>query len=487
MSTQTMAEAPRQNKTGSENDLTQIDQIFENLQANRQAMANTNWAARVARLKKIHDWVNSHEDDIIAAGYADFRKPASEVRLTEVYAVLSEARHAIRHLKKWMKPKRVWPTLALATTRGKIIYEPKGVALVIAPWNYPFCLSIGPLISSIAAGCVTCIKPSEMTPAMSAVIRRMVADLFPENEVAVFEGEVDVATALLDKPFHHIFFTGSPQVGKIVMKAASNHLATVTLELGGKSPTIIDESADLADAAAKIAWGKFINNGQTCIAPDYLLIHETRFEAFRDLLAKCIRASYGETSEQRESSPDYARIVNANHFQRLKHLLDETLAMGAELVQGGASNAETQYLEPTLLANVDPASPAMTEEIFGPILPMIPYRDLNEALAIINAKHKPLALYIFSTSKQTIDRILSNTSAGGSCINEVAAHFLHANLPFGGINNSGIGNAHGEYGFKAFSHERAVLSHHRFSALKLMAPPYGKRAKRLIDLTLKYF
>jgi len=468
-------------------ELARIDAVFAKQRDHRHALAARDAAARIAVLKRLLTWVQSNQDAILDAAAADFGKPAAEAKLSEIYAVTSEAKHAIKHLRGWMRPKRVRRPLALLTTKGRIHYEPRGVALIIAPWNYPFNLCIGPLVSAIAAGCAACIKPSELTPAMSSVIRRLVDEIFSENEVACFEGDARVAQALLDKPFDHIFFTGSTRIGKLVMGAAAKHLASVTLELGGKSPTIIDETAHIADAVAKIVWGKFINNGQTCIAPDYLLVHQSRAEAFRTALTAEIERAYGKTAEARKQSPDYARIVNDGHFNRLRALLEKSREEGAELIFGGETDEATRYIEPTVLGGVDFDSASMTEEIFGPILPMLTYDDLDAAIAAINAREKPLALYLFTTSSARKRKVLAETTAGGSCINEIAVHYLHHGLPFGGVNQSGIGNAHGYFGFKAFSHERAVLEHHRFSILKMMAPPYGPKARRLIDLTLRWF
>lgn len=463
-----------------------IEAVFQRQRAARQRQAATSARERIAKIRRLAKWVEAHVDEIRQAGWDDFRKPATEVDLTEIYPVLGEARHTARHLKKWMRPRSVRPTLAMASTSSQVRWEPKGVALVISPWNYPFNLTAGPLVSALAAGNTAILKPSEMTPHMSGLMRGMVEELFDEDEVALFEGEADVAQALLDQPFDHVFFTGSPQVGKLVMKAAAEHLATVTLELGGKSPVIIDGTAHLGDAADKVAWGKFINQGQTCIAPDYVLVERGRYEEFVEVLGDRIAGYYGRTAEERKASPDLARVVNERHFERLRRMLEGGVADGARVAFGGASDAEERWIEPTLLTEVPAESALMREEIFGPLLPILPYDDLDQALAEVAKREKPLALYLFSNDRRTVDRVLGETSAGGTCINEVALHFLHLELPFGGINHSGHGSSHGHYGFRAFSHERAVLRHHRWSALKLMSPPYTDFVKRLVDLTVKY-
>ena len=459
----------------------EIEETFNRQQQARWQVPDRK--SRLATLKRLLAWVEENSAAIQQAGAEDFGKPAIEVDLTEIVPVLSEARFAIRHLRRWMKPRRVAPVLALASTRSRILYEPRGMVLIISPWNYPFNLTVGPLVSALAAGNRVILKPSEATPHMSALLARMVRALFDDDQVALFEGEADVAKALLDKPFDHIFFTGSPAIGRHVMAAAARHLTSVTLELGGKSPVIVDASVHLDDAVAKILVGKWINAGQTCIAPDYALVESSVMPAFLETMRAAIERAYGATPQARRESQDLARIVNDRHFKRLSDLLDDSLAAGASLAFGGERDAESRYFGPTVLTEVDDQAPVMQEEIFGPILPVIPYESLNAAIDGIRSRPKPLALYVMSRSGETVRRVLASTSAGGSCVNEVAAHFLHPKLPFGGVNHSGHGSAHGEHGFRAFSHERAVLSHHRFSPFKMLAPPYSQTAQRLVDLT----
>lgn len=463
----------------------EIDRVFALQQANRYAVANTVAAQRIEKLRTLLELVNGCKKKIREAVYEDFRKPGPEVDLTETFVVTSEIKHSIKHLKKWMKAKKVKRTLAMATTSSWIQYEPKGNVLIISPWNFPFNLTMGPLVSAVAAGNCIIVKPSELTPHTSQLMKEMVERIFPENEIAFFLGDKEIATKLLKRPFDHIFFTGSPAVGKIVMKAAANHLATVTLELGGKSPVIVDESANIADTAQKIAWGKYMNNGQTCVAPDYLYVHENIRPEFVNALKNSIQAFYGPEG-QRQSSPDYARIISDGHHTRLRQLLDDTVNMGARVAAGGPTIHEERYFPPTVLTDVSSESPIMQEEIFGPLLPVLTFNSPAELLQVIQSKPKPLALYIFSRNKRNIQYILSHTRAGSTCINDVVVHFMHWNLPFGGINNSGFGNSHGFYGFKAFSHERAVLKQGRFSPLKLMYPPYRKRTRKFIEWTLKY-
>jgi aldehyde dehydrogenase (NAD+) len=343
---------------------------------------------------------------------------------------------------------------------------------------------LGPLTSAIAAGNTAIIKPSEITPHSSAIMRKIVEEVFDKNEVAVIEGGVDTATTLLELPFNHIFFTGSPEVGKIVMASASKNLASVTLELGGKSPAIIDETADIKIAASRIASAKFSNNGQICVAPDYVLIHESKLDAFVKAVKSRISDFYGENAAE---SASYMRIINGQNFQRVKSYLDDSVKGGAKLVHGGKYDSNDNYIEPTVVTDLPMDSPLMQNEIFGPVLPIVSYRDLQEAIDLIRSKEKPLALYIYSKNKQNVHRILRSTRAGGTCINNSALHFFNHNLPFGGSNNSGIGKAHGRYGFIAFSNERAVYKQILPSPLDLLTPPYTNSKLKMINLILKWF
>lgn len=386
-----------------------------------------------------------------------------------------------------MRPHPVRRIIALLSTKSWIQYEPRGVVLIIAPWNYPFELNVAPLISAITAGNCVIIKPSELAKHTSILIVRMITELFPENEVAVFEGEKEVSIELLKHPFDHIFFTGSTAVGKKVMEAAAKNLSTVTLELGGKSPTIVDKSANLKDAAEKIIWSKFMNCGQTCIAPDYLLVHKSVSKQFSIHLKNSIQKFYVNSNTDSSTFKDYACIINKNHYNRLKNVLEETVKSGANIDIGGELNENAKFISPTILSNISTDSKIMAEEIFGPILPIVEYEDTKEAIAFINKKPKPLALYIFCNDKITVDTILTNTSSGGVCINDAVIYFSQINLPFGGVNASGMGRAHGFHGFKTFSNEKAVLKQGRFSPLKLIYPPYTKRVQKIVDLMLKYF
>jgi len=443
---------------------------------------------RKKRLGNLSDWIFSNRDRIKHAIHQDFGKPLLEVDTTEIYPIITEIRYTLNHLDDWAKPANVDAPLPYLGTRSEIRYEPKGVCLIIAPWNFPFNLCIGPLISCLAAGNTAVLKPSELTPFTSSLLKGMIAEIFEEELVTVVEGGPEVSTHLLSLPFDHIFFTGSPAVGKIVMKAAADHLASVTLELGGKSPAIIDASANLKDSAKRVAFGKFFNNGQTCIAPDYVLVEEKVREPFLQELKKWVAALFGQDGVVDETSPSYSRIVNARNFQRLNALLQDAIQKGAALELSGPVNAESRFIHPMILSNVSMNARMMEEEIFGPILPIIPFTSTAEVLRIINDRPKPLALYIFTTDRRFRETILSETSAGGVCINDCIMQFTHPGLPFGGVNHSGMGKSHGRFGFLAFSNEKPVLRQKPgFAVPYLLYPPYKPEMKRIIDILLRWF
>lgn len=462
----------------------EIKSLFEKQRAHQFVVARTNARERIQKLQEFKSAILERRQAIRDAVYADFKKPAAEADLTEIYAITTEIKHTARHLKKWMSRHSVGTPLPFLGSSSWVQYEPKGVCLIIAPWNFPLQLAIGPLVSAIAAGNTAIVKPSEHTPHTSAVVREIVEAVFKPEEVAVVEGAVETATELLKLPFNHIFFTGAPAIGKIVMRAAAEHLASVTLELGGKSPTIVDETADLKAAVRRIAWGKFLNSGQICIAPDYLFVHESRKAEFVRLMAAQLKALYGEDAAQ---SGAYNRMVNGKHFERVAGYLKDAEERGAVVEIGGRRDPETDFIEPTLVSSVPDDAALMQEEIFGPVLPIRTFRDLSEPLQVINEKEKPLALYIYSKDERNIKRIIQETRAGGTCINNNDVHFMQPNLPFGGSNNSGIGKSHGWYGFEAFSNARAIYRQHLPGALEVLMPPYTDFKQRLIDLTLKWF
>lgn len=455
----------------------EIERIYAAQQRNRPSVAATTAAQRIEKLRRFERLILGRRDEIRAAMWEDYRKPAAEVDLSEIYPVVSEARHAVRHLRSWMKPRRVSTRLALLGSKSTVVHEPKGVVLIIAPWNFPFNLTLGPLVSAIAAGNCVMVKPSEMTPASTACMRRIVSELFDEDEVALIEGDASVAEELLRKKFDHIFFTGSPAVGKIVMKAAAEHLTPVTLELGGKSPAIVDATANVGEAAKKIAWGKFFNSGQICIAPDYALVHESVRDEFLDKL-RVSTTALGDASR--------GIIVNDRHAARVKRLIDQAVEQGAEVALGGTTNGRS--IAATILTNVPPESAVMQEEIFGPVLPVLTYKTLDEAFAFISAKEHPLVLYIFSRDRKIARQILRHTRAGGTAINQTLVHFYELDLPFGGVGHSGVGKSHGFAGFESFSNPRGVLDQRLpFSSIELLYPPYKGRLKEfLIDFTVRW-
>lgn len=443
-------------------------------------------AERIERIRRLRDAVLAAAPAIRAAAAADFRKPEVEVDLTEIFTVVSEANMAMRRLKRWMKPTRVGFSPLMAGTQGRIEYQPRGRCLIVSPWNYPVNLSFCPLVLALAAGNTAIVKPSEMTPHLSAQMQKIIDATFPAEEVALFQGDADLAKILLDLPFDHIFFTGAPALGKVVMAAASRHLTSVTLELGGKSPTIIDASADLKAAAHNVCWSKFMNNGQTCIAPDHLFVHASVADEFLDLLRQRLAEVFGKDDEARFLSPDLARIVNARHTSRVRRLLDDARQCGATVVAGGDVREEHCYVSPTILERVPDDAAILREEIFGPLLPVIRFGELDAVIDHINAGDKPLALYVWGKDRARIRRVLDRTSSGGACVNNTVVQALHPLLPFGGVNHSGLGSTHGEFGFRTFSHARAVADT-RIGLVRMFYPPYTERVKRLIAMTLRWF
>jgi aldehyde dehydrogenase (NAD+) len=469
--------------------LTQIDQFFQHQQQHQWAVGRTSVKQRIEKLRRLHTCIEGRRDEIEAAVWADFHKSPTETGLTELGVVLGEIRHTIKHLADWMHPKRVSTPLTLLGSTSHIHYEPKGVVLIISPWNFPFNLTFAPLVSAIAAGNCAMIKPSEFTVHSSALMKTIVEECFPPEEIALVEGDAQVATHLLSLPFNHIFFTGSPAVGKIVMTAAAKHLASVTLELGGKSPVVVDETANLDEAAERIAWLKAMNVGQICIAPDYVIAHKRISEELGQKIGLAWTKFYGHTAQARQQSPDLCRMVNTKHFSRVKSLLDDAVQRGARLTHGGFTDDTDRFIEPTVLTQVPEQAAIWKEEIFGPLLPIRTFEDIEEAIRYINHDERPLAMYLFSRSNKRIKQVIQSTRCGGVTVNDCGPHFYNFNLPFGGSNNSGIGASHGEFGFQAFSHARSVLRQAKFLAsTELLMPPYGgKLAKWLVEGVVKWF
>ncbi|WP_240737276.1 aldehyde dehydrogenase family protein [Hymenobacter metallicola] len=462
--------------------------LFARQQLRAPVLRRASAEDRAGRLRKLGQWIEQNRVAIQDALYADFRKPRAETDVTEIWSSQVEIKHTLAHLKQWMRPRRVGTPMSLLGTTSWVYYEPKGVCLIVAPWNYPFYLAIDPLVSALAAGNCCIIKPSEMTPAVAALLSRMARELFDPAEVAVVEGDKDVATELLRLPFDHIFFTGSPVIGKVVMRAAAEHLTSVTLELGGKSPVLIDATANLRDAAEKIVWGKFINAGQTCVAPDYVLVHESVQERFVQEVRQAVGRFYDPQGEGVVHSDSYARIVNKHHFARLSGLLEDAQREGAQVAMGGIVDGSQCFIEPTLLLGASPESRVMQEEIFGPLLPIQPFRTLMEAADFVNARPRPLALYLFTQNAENQRYLIQHVAAGGCCVNETILHLAHPELPFGGVGNSGMGKAHGHYGFLAFSNEKAVLKQRTGrTGIKLMYPPYTSKVQKMIDWLMRLF
>ena len=459
--------------------------LFEAQNVRRNTIGANTYKERINKLNQLQTALTkTYKSEIRAALQADFKKPHVETDLTEIYLVVAEIKHAKKNLHRWMRRQKVETPIALMGTSSYYYFEPKGVCLIISPWNYPFNLTFSPLVAAIAAGCSVIIKPSELTPNSSRVMVKMIEELFGEDEVALIEGGIEASEQLLALPFNHIFFTGSPTVGKIVMKAASKHLASVTLELGGKSPAIIDKSADLKLAARTIVWTKFLNNGQTCIAPDYVLIDASVKPKFIEHCKTYIKKYYGDDPEK---SSSFSRVVNSKHFDRLKNYLKEAKNRNAVFDLGGDVFAEECYIEPTLISNLPKDSKLLQEEIFGPILPIVEYNIIVDAIRYVNSKEKPLALYVYSKSNKNIKKVLIETSAGSTGINNAGLQPSNHHLPFGGINNSGIGKSHGFFGFEEFSNKRSVLKRNYPGFISLMRPPYTKFVQKLVDITIKWF
>ena len=432
----------------------EIERVFALQQANQWAVKASTAAERKDKLKKLKSAVESHGDEIVAAVKQDTRKPENEVKVTEILNVIANIERNINSLDEWMKPVEVIPSQS-NSDRARIVYEARGVCLILGPWNFPLGLVMGPLAAAVAAGNCCMVKLTDLCPATARVAAKIIKLAFEEKDVALFEGGVDVATALLDLPFNHIFFTGSTRVGKLVMAAAAKNLATVTLELGGKSPVIVDEGADVKKIAGDLAAAKQFNGGQACISPDYVFIREHQQGALiEEFKAKVKQNLYRDDGSIKKES--IAQIINDQNFLRIKKLFDDAVAQGARIAVGGTLEPADRTVHPTMLTDVTPEMQIMQEEIFGPIVPVLTYRSIDEVIGYISGRAKPLALYIYSNNKGNIDKVLSRTSSGGVTINGFFSHYLENRLPFGGVNQSGMGSYHGVFGFKAFSHERAI-------------------------------
>ena len=458
---------------------------YEKLKNNVSNLRSSSAEDRIKKLKKLKEKILDNRNNIKAALKKDFKKNGSEVDLTEIFPVVQEINHTVKNLKKWMKSKRVNTPISLIGSTSHISYEPKGLVLIITPWNFPINLTFVSLINAISAGNAVLIKPSEITDHTSKIIKNIIDDTFSSNEVNTILGGVKIAEEVLKLKFDHILFIGSPTIGKLIMKAASNHLASVTLELGGKSPTIVDEKVDIKATAKRIAWAKFINNGQVCIAPDYILVNKKIKDIFLQLLVENIKKIYTEKSQ---NSSSYCRIVNKKQFDRLTNLIEDVKQHDGKIYFGGKNDSKDLFLEPTILTKISEKSKINNEEIFGPILPIYEFVNIDDAIDIINKKEKPLALYIYSNHRKNINKILEKTSSGGVCINHSTLHYSNYHLPFGGVNNSGSGRCHGIYGFREFSNQKSIFRQRiKFSPTDLIIPPYTNFKKKLIEIMIKYF
>ncbi|HEI1314993.1 TPA: aldehyde dehydrogenase [Staphylococcus aureus] len=448
-----------------------IEQKFYDIKAFFNTQQTKDISFRKEQLKKLSKAIKSYESDILEALYTDLGKNKVEAYATEIGITLKSIKNARKELKNWTKTKNVDTPLYLFPTKSYIKKEPYGTVLIIAPFNYPFQLVFEPLIGAIAAGNTAIIKPSELTPNVARVIKRLINETFDANYIEVIEGGIEETQTLIHLPFDYVFFTGSENVGKIVYQAASENLVPVTLEMGGKSPVIVDETANIKVASERICFGKFTNAGQTCVAPDYILVHESVKDDLITALSKTLREFYGQNIQQ---SPDYGRIVNLKHYHRLTSLLNSAQM---NIVFGGHSDEDERYIEPTLLDHVTNDSAIMQEEIFGPILPILTYQSLDEAIAFIHQRPKPLSLYLFSEDENATQRVINELSFGGGAINDTLMHLANPKLPFGGVDASGMGRYHGKYSFDTFTHEKSYI----FKSTRLESgvhlPPYKGKFK----------
>ncbi|QHI35371.1 Aldehyde dehydrogenase [Kordia antarctica] len=429
-------------------------------------------------LKKLLKEVKKRENDICDALYADFKKPKFEAVISETSIVISELKLTIKNMKSWARPKRVLPALLNFPSKDRIHSEPYGTTLIIAPWNYPYQLALAPLIGAVAAGNTVVLKPSELTPNTSKIVEEIISEVFDENHVKVVQGGVEISQELLAQRWDYIFFTGSVHVGKIIAKAAAPNLTSVTLELGGKNPCIVDLHSDFKLTAKRIVWGKFLNAGQTCIAPDYLIVHAQAKFDFTKVLIEEIKTMYGENPEVSE---DYARIINEKNFDRLTTMLKDE-----NVLHGGTTTKDDLYIAPTILDEPAFDSEAMKDEIFGPILPIQVYSTLEDISTIIAKYEKPLALYVFSKDKKFANRMIETHSFGGGAINDTVTHFLNHRMPFGGVGNSGIGSYHGKGSFNAFSHQKSITNKATWLDIPIRYAPYKGKLK-FLKFFLKYF
>jgi coniferyl-aldehyde dehydrogenase len=440
---------------------------------------------RMQRLEKLLELVRSNKDRIAQAISADFSaRSVHETQLAEIFTLVSSIKYMRKNLKSWMKPRSRHIGISFAPARGRVEYQPRGVVGVISPWNYPVSLALGPVAIALAAGNRVLLKPSELTPKTSELMQELLAGAFDSNLVSAITGGADVGQAFSELPFDHLLYTGSTRIGRLVMQAAAKNLTPVTLELGGKSPTILHESYSVEKAADRIASGKWFNAGQTCIAPDYLLVPEAK----RDAVVEALKATVTRYYPSLKDDPDYTAIVNQAHWKRLRGYVDDAVARGAKAIEinpkGEKLEGDTRKFVPTLLLDVNDDMVVMQEEIFGPVLPIVTYRTLDDALLYVNNRPRPLALYYFDSDSARVRDVLDRTISGGACINDTNLHFAVEDLPFGGVGPSGMGAYHGPEGFETFSHKKAVFVQARWNGAGLIAPPYGERVEKMLRFFL---
>jgi aldehyde dehydrogenase (NAD+) len=467
-----------------------LNTLFEEQGKNRWKIAQTSVKERIAKLLKLRKVIEARQQEFYDAVWADFHKPKTEAWLTEIYPALQEIDHTVNHLPDWVEDKDGSWSFLFPLNSSVSHFEPKGRVLIMAPWNYPFLLFISPIVAAVAAGNVVIAKPSHKTPHVAEVLESIIKEVFPQNEVAVVQGAgAEIGDQLLALPFDHVFFTGSPNVGAHVAEEAAKIHADVTLELGGKSPVIILDDVKIKDAAKKLAWGKCLNAGQTCIAPDYMLCPRRLMQPLAEAIADNIKRMYGETDEGRRNSEIFVHIVESRTVERHQALIKDAIANGAKAVLGAQfspEDIENRYTPATVLTDVSPDMRIMESEIFGPILPIIAYDSLEEAIAFVQARPKPLALYIFGKSEVKINEVIARTTSGSTCVNHCILQIANNSVPFGGVGMSGTGNYHGIYGFKTFSHERNVMRQSALDTMTFFYPPYHKGNEKSLRARIQY-
>ncbi|WP_300191650.1 aldehyde dehydrogenase family protein [Fibrobacter sp.] len=459
-----------------------MNNLFELQGKNRWAIARTSVRERIEKLQRLRKAIVKRQQEFYDAVWNDFHKPQTEARLTEIFPALQEIDHTVNHLPDWMEDKDGSWSFLFPLNHSRSHFEPKGRVLIMAPWNYPFLLFISPIVAAIAAGNVVIAKPSHKTPYVAAFLESLFAEVFPQNEVAVVLGAgTELGDKLLALPFDHVFFTGSPKVGAHVAECAARIHAGVTLELGGKSPVIILNDVKIKDAAKKIAWGKCLNAGQTCIAPDYILCPSKLVQPLADAIVDNVKKMYGDTEDSRRLSKNFVHIVESRTVERHQALIKDACTKGATAVIGAQftpEDIENRYTPATVLIGVTPDMKIMESEIFGPILPIVAYDSLDEAIAFVQNRPKPLALYIFGRSEAKINEVIARTTSGSTCVNHCILQIENLSVPFGGVGMSGTGNYHGFYGFKTFSHERNIMEQGAFDAVNYLYPPYHQKGDK---------